>query len=63
MKSIGILLFVMLAVYACREQKDTPNVMTPVETDGGIGDGAPSLDSLLHSQKTDTLQPQLKDSL
>ncbi|RDK84903.1 hypothetical protein C8D94_104287 [Marinirhabdus gelatinilytica] len=47
---------------ACREINNTNEKMMPVEADGGIGDGAPSLDSLLKAQK-DSVNIQQKDSL
>jgi hypothetical protein len=35
----------------CRDTKKDEEVKMPVEADGGIGDGAPSLDSVLEHQK------------
>lgn len=62
MKKIAFLLLIALGVSACREQKKEEK-MIPVEADGGIGDGAPSLDSLLKAEKDSLQLQQKKDSL
>lgn len=63
-KAWCILLFAWLLI-GCRDQKEQKQEMIPVEADGGIGDGAPSLDSLLHEEKKlDTMVPtKTNDSL
>ncbi len=62
MKKISLLLFIFLLAVSCRDQEATDEKMMPVEADGGIGDGAPSLDSLLQNEE-DTLQTKTKDTL
>ncbi len=59
--TIMIILAVGLLVQ-CRDKKEETPKMMPVEADGGIGDGAEPLDSILKRQDEATKQ-QLKDSL
>jgi hypothetical protein len=48
---------------ACTEKKqENKEPMMPVEQDNGIGDGAPSLDSVLKENDPKT-NPILKDSI
>lgn len=56
------LIFIFALTISCREQVKNEEKMIPVEADGGIGDGAPSLDSLLKKQE-DSLQIKSKDSI
>ena len=62
MKKIAFLLLLFTLVLSCREQNTKEEKMIPVEADNGIGDGAPSLDSLLQNQE-DSLQVKPKDSI
>jgi len=62
MRKIAFLLLITLCITSCREQKKEKNRI-PVEADGGIGDGAPSLDSLLKAEKDSLQLQQKKDSL
>ncbi|MCW8982388.1 MULTISPECIES: hypothetical protein [Altibacter] len=57
MKIKILAIFVLIAIAACTDKKKKDaEVMIPVEADGGIGDGAPSLDSLLQEEaKKDSL--------
>lgn len=43
-KLVYVFIIAALAV-SCKETKENPDEMMPVESDGGIGDGAPSLES------------------
>ncbi|GEQ86857.1 hypothetical protein ULMS_23650 [Patiriisocius marinistellae] len=56
--------FILSCVFLlnCREQKKEEK-MIPVEADGGIGDGAPSLDSLLKHQTPPVISEKKRDSL
>ncbi|WP_432410225.1 hypothetical protein [Rasiella sp. SM2506] len=62
MKNILFLVIIFTLAISCREQVEKEEKMIPVEADGGIGDGAPSLDSLLQNEK-DSLQTKPKDTL
>tara|TARA_A100000171_G_C2135993_1_gene150289 strand:- start:2557 stop:2745 length:189 start_codon:yes stop_codon:yes gene_type:complete len=62
MKKIAFLLLLMIAFTSCREQKKEEKMM-PVEADGGIGDGAPPLDSLVKAQKDSSQLQQKNNSL
>jgi len=63
MKKLCALLLLTLFIFACREQQNKQEDMIPVEADGGIGDGAPSLDSLLEAEKAQDTISHKNDSL
>tara|TARA_R110002012_G_scaffold322045_1_gene554208 strand:+ start:157 stop:348 length:192 start_codon:yes stop_codon:yes gene_type:complete len=63
MKIIAILVLILSIAFGCRDQKNVEEKMIPVESDGGIGDGAPPLDSLIDQQEKNKQVEQLKDSL
>ena len=63
MKKLYALLLLIVVTYACREQQNKQEEMMPVEADGGIGDGAPSLDSLLKTEKLQDTITHKNDSL
>ncbi len=62
MRKIACLILILTLAISCREQVKKEEKMIPVEADGGIGDGAPPLDSLLQNQK-DSLQTKPKDTI
>ncbi|OAB81550.1 DUF6503 family protein [Cochleicola gelatinilyticus] len=45
MKKMIYVFFVAALITGCKESKENNDEMMPVETDGGIGDGAPSLEN------------------
>ncbi len=49
MKKVLFIVVLILTVTGCRNTKQSPEMM-PVESNDGIGDGAPPLDSLLQYQ-------------
>ncbi|WP_339832744.1 hypothetical protein [uncultured Altibacter sp.] len=59
MKIKILALLILIVVASCTDKKKKDDeVMIPVEADGGIGDGAPSLDSLLQEEANkDSLVP------
>ncbi|MAZ72968.1 MAG: hypothetical protein CMC70_07450 [Flavobacteriaceae bacterium] len=59
MKKVYFIVLIAIATISCRNQQKTDDTMIPVEADDGIGDGAPSLDSILKAQN-DTLQKPKK---
>lgn len=63
MKILAIILItILLFSTSCREQKNAEK-MIPVESDGGIGDGAENLDSLLKYQTPPIISEKTRDTL
>jgi len=52
-----IILSLVLVLTGCTDKKKEQPDAIPAEADNGIGDGAPSLDSLLLQEPKDTLKP------
>jgi len=62
MRFILIIILAAGLLVQCRDKKEETPKMMPVEADGGIGDGAEPLDSILKRQE-EALEQQVKDSL
>jgi hypothetical protein len=63
MKYLLISIFSLLFLFSCTEKKKEKPDMMPVEADNGIGDGAPSLDSLLQKENNAFISEEKSDSI
>ena len=63
MKYVIIAIFSFLFLFSCTEKKKEQPKMIPVEANHGIGDGAPSLDSLLQKETHSFISEEKSDSI
>jgi len=63
MKHLIIPIFSLLFLISCTDKKKAQPDMMPVEADNGIGDGAPSLDSLLQKENNSFISEEKSDSI
>jgi len=63
MKLLLVATFSLLFALSCTEKKKEKSDMMPVEADNSIGDGAPSLDSILQEENNSLISQEKSDSI